>query len=383
MKVFWTLIINNIRISIAKKPLSFIIMTILPIIVLVASSTFIDYSSSYIIVGITDEDNSYMSKVVVDILENVDGIKTYRIGRDEIEPKFRDNTINISVVLSKGFDEGLQKGEITGIKVHSNEGSNDHMLISSLLKNHMLNFRNLGRVSSSDSDQFYESVDKYINNTSIVKKEGINDLYADYNNSNLFIGFLIMLIFFKASSVANTINVDRENNVYTRIFISNTKTWQYYGANVVCNVAISMVQILVAVFAMEYLVDVSIGIKPFDLFCILSIISTVAVAFGTLCVALTKDVDAASMISNLCILVFVLLGGSFIEVEYFPALINKLSYISPVRWAISCVLSLQGGASINDIFGRIAVMAAMTAIFLGIAFYATDKRDKNFVSLKN
>lgn len=383
MKVFWALVKNNIYVSILKKPISFAIMTILPIIVLVASSAMLTYSSSGIIVGISDDDGSYMSSVISDIVEGVDGIVVKHVKSDEIESKFRDNTINVAVVMNKGFEKSLLNGKIEDITVYSNEGSNDYMLISSVLKNHMLNFRNIGRISEGNQEQFYESIKKYVDDTSVVSKASLNDLYADYNNSNLFIGFLIMLIFFKAASVANSTNVDRENNVYSRIFVAKVKSWQYYGANVVCNVAITMFQLLVAVLAMVYIVDISVGVAPLELFCILSIISAVAVAFGTFCVALTKDADSASMISNLCILVFVLLGGSFIEVQYFPHLINTISYISPARWAMSCVLALQSGAVFSDILGRIAVMGAMATVFLVIAFYVTDKRDKNFMSLKS
>lgn len=383
MRVLWTLIKNNFFVSVVKKPISFAIMTILPIIVLVASSAMITYSSTGISVGIADNDNSYMSKVINNILNNVDGIAVKHISSDEVKSDFRDNTINIGVVMDKGFDEGLKNGKIEGITIYANEGSNDYMLITSILKNHMLNFRNLGRVTGGDTDKFHEAIAKYVANTSVVSKQSLNDLYADYNNSNLFIGFLIMLIFFKASSVANIINIDKENNIYSRIFSAKVKAWQYYGANVVCNILIAMFQLLIAVFAMQYLVDISVGIRPFDLFIILSVISAVAVAFGTMCVAITKDVDSASMLSNLCILLFVLIGGSFIEVQYFPPAINTMSYISPARWALSCVMALREGASFGDISWRIGIMALMAAAFLFVAFYVTDKRDKSFMSLRS
>jgi ABC-2 type transport system permease protein len=383
MRVLWTLIKNNFFVSVVKKPISFAIMTILPIIVLVASSAMITYSSTGISVGISDNDSSYMSKVIDNILSNVDGIAIKRVPSNEVQSNFRDNTINIGVVMDKGFDEALKNGKIEGITIYANEGSNDYMLITSILKNHMLNFRNLGRVTGGDTDKFHEAIAKYVANTSVVSKQSLNDLYADYNNSNLFIGFLIMLIFFKASSVANIINIDKENNIYSRIFGAKVKAWQYYGANVVCNILIAMFQLLIAVFAMQYLVDISVGIRPFDLFIILSVISAVAVAFGTMCVAITKDVDSASMLSNLCILLFVLIGGSFIEVQYFPPAINTMSYISPARWALSCVMALREGASFGDISWRIGIMALMAAAFLFVAFYVTDKRDKSFMSLRS
>ncbi|WP_346836038.1 ABC transporter permease [Paenibacillus polymyxa] len=382
MKVFWALVKNNLRISVLRKPISFIILTILPIIVLVAASTLITYSAIYINVGVLDLDNSRISNVVGGILEEANGIKVYKLDRKEdIASKFRDNTINIAVEINKGFDEGIINGTIQDIKVYANKGSNDYMLVSSLLKNHILNFRNLGRATEGDPQKLYHAVEEYMKNSSIVSNEPLNDLYADYNNSKLFIGFLIMIIFFKSSSVANSINLDKGNNVYSRVFAAGVKSWQYHGANIVCNLLIVFFQLAIAILAMQYLTHTSVGVPPTTLLLILIIISVVAVSFGTLVVTCTKSTEAASMASNLITLVFVLLGGSFIEAEYFPGFINIISYISPARWAIACMQALQEGAMVRDIYPMIAIMVVIASIFLYVAFYIAARKDKQFKAI--
>lgn len=378
MTNLWILVKNNLRITVTKKPISFLMVLLVPVVVLVLCCKFVTYSATYINVGLVDEDQTFTSKIVIDMLKSVDGVDTFDYSKDEIIPNFKNNTINVAVEISKGFEQKLRDGKIEDILVYANDGSNDRLLISALLKNHLLNFRNLGRISQGDEQVYKDSITTYMENTSIVSKASLNDLYTDYNNSNLFIGFLILMLFFKAASVANTINVDKENNIYTRIFVSNVKTWQYYGANVICNLFIAMLQIGIAVLAMQYVVDVSIGIQTFVLFVILSIIAAIAVSFGTFCVALTKDADTASMMSNMFNLIFVILGGSFIQVEYFPDIVNVISYLSPARWATSCMMSLQAGATFAQIIPRILVMFAMAAVFLIVAFRVTYKRDKNF-----
>lgn len=383
MKTFLALLHNNIKMSISQKPISFFIMLVLPVIIIVTSSKVINYKITYINIGLVDEDHTYTSEYIMNLVESVDGTQSYYLSEEEVESNFKNNTINVAIVLKEGFEEALINGEIDNVTVYANEGSNDYMLISSLLKNHLLNMRNLGRVSHGDQAIYIEAIQKYIEDSELVTVDALNDLYADYNNSNLFVGFLIMLIFFKATSVANTINTDRENNVYSRIFISPVKTWQYFGANNICNTLIAMLQIVFSVVIMHYFVDVSMGMSSWALFIILSLIALVAVSFGTLCVALAKDGDTASMFSNMFILIFVLLGGSFIQVEFFPTVINWISYLSPVRWAIASVLALQGGASFSDITPYLICMMGMAIIFFVISFVVTDRKDKGFVSIRN
>ena len=190
-----------------------------------------------------------------------------------------------------------------------------------------------------------------------------------------------MFVFFNASSIAGNINVDKERNVYARVFLSNVKTWQYYGANIISNLCIVLFQLAVAIITMEYIVHSSIGVPPMQLFAVLAIVATVAVAFGTACVAVINDSDTASMVSNLCSLIFVVLGGSFVQVEFFPEKIKIISYISPIRWAVSCVQSMQQGISFYDLRVNYIVMMAMTLVLLTIAFVVSKRKDKYFIAL--
>lgn len=377
MKKICILVWNNLKLALGKKPLLSIILMIVPIILLVGSSKLISYQITYINVGIVDDDKSFLSGIVSNLLLNVDGTKSFMIEADEIEPLFKNNTINVCVEIKKGFEERIRAGEIEDILVYANEGSNDYKLVSSLLKNHVLNFRNIGRISNGDLELFETNILKYMQNTHLVEVEPLNDLYSDYNNSNLFIGFLIMLIFFRSAATSNTVNLDKETNVYTRVFTTGVSVGQYYIANIISNLLIVMVQILIALIAMP-LVDINMGMSLASAFIILSLTALVAVSFGTLCIAICNETSSASMLANMFILVFVLLGGSFIQVEFFPPLINTISYVSPVRWAIQSVLILQQGASFGDIGINLFILGIFTVVFFAISLAITAKKDKQF-----
>ncbi|GAA0389033.1 ABC transporter permease [Paenibacillus motobuensis] len=381
MRSFAALVKNNLRISILHKPVSFLLMTIAPIIVLLIASKVVSYSSSMVNIGLADGDHSLVSEAVTRIVGGLDGITVFDMNENEVEAGFQSNKINVALVIGDGFQDGLLNNTIENIRVIGNEEQNVYTLLQAILKNHLLNLRNLGKISGGDAAVFEQSVDNYIATSEYVEKSSLNDLYTEYNNSNIFLGFLILFVFFNSSAIANVVNVDRERNIYARIFLSPAKVWMYYLSNVVCNLTIAAFQIGFAVLGMEYLTDTSIGVEPGMLFLILFLTALVAVALGTFYVSVTEESDAASMISNFANLLFVILGGCFIQVELFPDVINTISYISPARWAMAAILNLQQGLGPADVSGMLALLGGMAVVILTVSIFITSKREKRFRSL--
>lgn len=381
MRTFYALIKNNLRITIMHKPISFLLMTITPIIVLIIASKMVSYSTTFVNVGIVDGDQTRASEAITQIVDGLEGIKVFKMNENEVEANFQSNKINTALVIHSGFQDGLLNNSIEQLVVKGNEEQNVYTLLQAILKNHLLNLRNLGKISGGDAAVFENAVGNYIASSEFVEKTSLNDLYTEYNNSNIFVGFLILFIFFNSSAIANVINIDRERNIYSRIFLSPAKVWMYYLSNVLCNLVIVAFQILAAILSMEYFTNTSIGVEPGVLFLILFLTAMVAVSLGTFYVSITEEADAASMISNFANLLIVILGGCFIQVELFPKLINAISYISPARWAMGSILDLQQGLTLGDIAGKASLLGGMAAVILAISVIITSKREKKFRSL--
>ena len=378
MKTFLALIKNNIRMTILHKPLSFVMTTCIPVIVLIIASRVVTYSSSLVNVGVSDADKSVASNAIVDIIEELEGIEVFDMEAEEIESRFQSNKINVALKIDKGFQEELINGKIEDILVIGNESQNVYTLLQSILKNHLLNLRNIGKVAEGDVSEFEISVKNYFETSQYVEKTPLNDLYTEYNNSNIFVGILILFVFFNASSIANVINTDRERNIYSRIFLSDAKVWMYYLTNVLCNLAISVFQIGISVLGMKYLSDSAIGLSSSSLFIILLCTAAVAISLGTFYVALFEDPDVSSMVSNLANLLIIILGGCFIQVELFPDLIDKISYISPARWAMQSILDMQQGVTMHEIQSNLFYLVGLAVVIFIVAIIITSKKERKF-----
>lgn len=378
MKTFLALIKNNIRMTILHKPLSFVLTTCIPVIVLIIASRVVTYSSSLVNVGVSDADKSVASNAIVGIIEELEGIEVFDMEAEEIESGFQSNKINVALKIDKGFQEELLNGEIENILVIGNESQNVYTLLQSILKNHLLNLRNIGKVAAGDVSEFEISVKNYFETSQYVEKTPLNDLYTEYNNSNIFVGILILFVFFNASSVANVINTDRERNIYSRIFLSDAKVWMYYLTNVLCNLAIAVFQIGISVLGMKYLSDSTIGLSSSSLFIILLCTAAVAISLGTFYVALFEDPDVSSMVSNLANLLIIILGGCFIQVELFPDFIDKISYISPARWAMQSILDMQQGVTMHEIQSNLFYLVGLAVGIFIVAIIITSRKERKF-----
>ena len=103
----------------------------------------------------------------------------------------------------------------------------------------------------------------------------------------------------------------------------------------------------------------------------------IASAFGAL--VLTAGLAAAAALStiqqvnavtNLGAMALGGLGGAFVPVDSLPSWVQPVAPVSPVYWAMEGyqTVILEGGG-VGDILGPLAVLAAFTAAFAGIALW--------------
>lgn len=147
MRTFYALIKNNLRITIMHKPISFLLMTITPIIVLIIASKMVSYSTTFVNVGIVDGDQTRASEAITQIVDGLEGIKVFKMNENEVEANFQSNKINTALVIHSGFQDGLLNNSIDQLVVKGNEEQNVYTLLQAILKNHLLNLRNLGKIS--------------------------------------------------------------------------------------------------------------------------------------------------------------------------------------------------------------------------------------------
>lgn len=378
MRNIMVLIQNNLKINILKKPFSFILYTIVPVIVILLFSNMFSYSQGNIKVGVIDYDNSKTSNLLIENIKGNDEIQLINIKERELAEKFAQKDIDFSLMIQEDFEKKLIQNNEPNISIKTQENSNLYKVVESNLEIELQNLKELSSYSNKDELRYNELLDKYINNEVKVNENSLSDLYEDYENSRIFISFLIMFMFFKATSGAYIINLDKYSNVYTKIFVAPIKTYEYYIANIISNIITLSLQIFISVLGLKYITKINIGMEYSHLLIILFIIAIVAVSLGNLFISITKTSSEAAMISNLVIMLFLMCGGAFVSLEMLPPVIRKISYFIPVRWAMMSIYDLQQGLPFEHVIKYLLILLLFATTFFIITAYKTSRTQKEY-----
>lgn len=371
------LVKNNFNISIIKRPMAFISALIAPVLILFFMLKIFDFNSGYLNVGVIDNDNSKTSNDIIESIKNYEGFTLREIQKEDIKNLFAENSINAVIEINSGFEENFLKGNINPIKVTSVENYGVGNIIKKLINEKITNINSIAIASEGNKDLYYKSLDNYINNSYIkLEKQNLNDLYQDYFFSQLFIGFIIMYMLIRGMSTSYRVFREKEENVYSRIFMAPIKTYEYYIADALSGYLAILIQVILSIIGIKFF-EIQVGVNLLDLFVILSLLGLVSISLAICCRSFSKNITEASNTFNFVNMIMVMIGGAFVPIDVMPPIIEKLSYFTPVRWAMESIIGLQQGLTFKEIYKFLIIIVLFAIAFFVIAIYKTSKEEKN------
>ena len=60
----------------------------------------------------------------------------------------------------------------------------------------------------------------------------------------------------------------------------------------------------------------------------------------------------------------------------FPKVIEKISYFTPVRWAMESIIKIQQGETIFSVYKYLLIILLFAIVFLSIGIYKTSKEER-------
>ncbi|MGL5415767.1 MAG: ABC transporter permease [Clostridium sp.] len=373
---------HNLKFMIVKKKMGFIFTIIIPIIALILASKILLGSPTGLKVGVVNADNSKAGNYIISLLQNNEGVSVVNESTQEnLNESFSDNNIQAAIVINKGFEESLANGKINDIKLIGKDGDSTYKIVEGIVNSNLDNMIKLGSISKGNIQKFNGLLSTYEKGNVTVNRKDVTNLGLDYGKASIFIGFLVMFIFFRAMSGAERINEDKEEKVFTRVFISNIKPWQYYGANIIASLIGVSIQVVVSVLVVKYIANLNFGMSIPIISIILILAGLIAVSVGTVCVSLTKDSQEAGILSNIVTLALVMVGGCFIPVSIFPKVMNTISKFLPTRWIMDMITNIQNGQSFIGQWKYIIMVLLLSVALIVFAAYLTKRKDKSFLEV--
>ena len=377
MRSVYALVKNNLKIMILKKPAYTILTVVFPLIIFLFAPKIIDQSITEINVGICDESKSFSSNKLDEYLSDIDMINLVEVNsEDDLKQKFNTRDIYLGIMIEKNIEEKILKGDNSGVILYGIEGETLHEILDKGLSIELSNMINLAKVNDGDLEKYKLSVERKEKEKIEVSYKDLNDVKKDHSVSQSLIGFIIMFAFYRAMSGSGLISEDKEQNMYTRILTTSVRPWQYYLSNIISTTILLSILFTISVIEINFVSTIEIGVSNLMLIVILLILGIVSVSVGTFCMTITNDRDLSSIISNFVTISFLALGGCFVPLSYLSGTINKISYFTPIRWAMEAINNAQQGADIGVIVMNLLVLSLFGVVFFIISVYCINKRDK-------
>lgn len=371
---------NNLKVAVIKKKKSFLLGIFAPLLILFVMLKILNFSSGYMKIGVIDNDNSKTTKAIASSIDGAEGFSAVKISKDEVKNKFAENEVEMVVEFNKGFEEDLLKDKLDKIKIKAKEGSENYKIIEHIIGAEIDNYSKIAKIAQGDNYQYQSSIDNYKNNPAItIEKKPLTDLYGSFTISQIFIGFLIFFMLLRGNDSTSHYFEEKNENVFNRFFIAPIKTWQYYLADLLSSYVMVLAQGGLGVIGINIL-NINTGIKPLDLFGVLSAIGLASVALAILVRAFSKTQHDSDLVFNFVGMILTMVGGCFVPIDILPDIINKISYFTPTRWAVECIYDLQQGDTFGDVMPYILIMLLFAAVFFVIAAYRTSREEKRFAS---
>lgn len=208
-----------------------------------------------------------------------------------------------------------------------------------------------------------------------INKESLNDLHSDYSSSQIYIGFLIMFMLIRGMRAAYRIFDEKDENIYMRIFMAPVRTSEYYLADVISGYITILIQVVLGIVSIN-LLNVETGLRNIQLFIILALVGLVSISLALCCSAFSRNKTEASNIFNFANMVLLMVGGAFVPLEIMPTLIEKISYFTPVRWAMKSISDIQQGYSFSETYKYLFTILLFAIVFFVVGSYKTSREEK-------
>jgi ABC-2 type transport system permease protein len=187
------------------------------------------------------------------------------------------------------------------------------------------------------------------------------------------IGMAVFFLMYTVTIGGRSILVEREAGTLTRMLSSPTTTVQVLGGKVLGVFLAGLVQVSILIVATSLLFDLHWG-TPAGLAALVIAVVAAATGWGILLAASSKSAGQVSGLGTAMMLIFGMLGGTFISTSAFGVLMTWLSRLTPHSWALDGFNDLALGRGLADIMVPVLALLAMAAVLFSLSVVVFRRR---------
>jgi ABC-2 type transport system permease protein len=188
--------------------------------------------------------------------------------------------------------------------------------------------------------------------------------------------WLIFSMFFIIVPIANTFVAERNNGTLSRLAVMNISVSQLLMAKFIPYFVINHIQFLLMISVGVFVVpllggDALIVEGLMGRLCVVAmVLSFATISYALLVASWVRTTDQASTFGGLLNIIFAALGGIMIPLFVMPPVMQQLSVLSPMSWALESFLGIfLNNSSLGDIGGELGALVVFGAVCLSVAWW--------------
>lgn len=186
-------------------------------------------------------------------------------------------------------------------------------------------------------------------------------------------GMALLFLMYTVTNGGRILLAERSQGTLPRLLISPTTTVQVLGGKTLGVFLTGLAQMLILIVASALLFRLDWGAPP-AVFVLTTAAVFGAVGWGMLITAVAQTPGQVSTIGSALMLLFGIMGGSFISLEQMPGWFAALSKITPNAWGLDGFTTLALGGDFGAILTPTLALLAMGALLFAVAALLFNRR---------
>lgn len=179
-------------------------------------------------------------------------------------------------------------------------------------------------------------------------------------------GMALMFLMYTVSYGGRSLLQERSQGTLPRLLISPTSNAQVLGGKILGVFLTGCAQMGILIAASSLLFQLKWG-DPLGVVALVLAAAFAASGWGMLLTAAVRTQGQVSSLGSALMLIFGVLGGSFINVNDMPLFVQPVSKITPNAWALDGFAILAQGGALPEIATPLTALFVMGVVLFGVA----------------
>lgn len=383
------------------------------LIMMLLAPLLLTVAMGFVTGSFSDADNSGMAQIAVvvanrdegplggqlrDLLRDQDVLLSVRILNNETlaRQQVDEDAAAAAVIIPAGYSAGFQPGspasDAAQIELYTNPGrpisagvveaivtdfnqqveaaSVVDQVADQVISNQMA--AAAAPVAGDQAGQLASPITIQRNQTAAGEEQRFNPL------AYFAIGMAVFFLMYTVTIGGRSILAERDAGTLTRMLSSPTTTAQVLGGKVLGVFLAGLVQVSILIVATSLLFDLHWG-TPAGVAMLVVAVVAAATGWGILLAASSRSPGQVSGLGTAMMLIFGMLGGTFISTSAFGVLLTWLGRLTPHSWALDGFTDLAIGRGLADIMVPVLALLAMAAVLFSLSVVVFRRRWSSIV----